>query len=109
MLVYKQWDVTFNIIYGFSTINIFVLTASNEMFLYFHVSSKKRLHISGLPCLNRVNFPQESDALYSDQLNAEPAHSANAAEKTTRMFYSTQSSVVELLRSVERTTSSATQ
>ena len=41
MLVYKQWNVTFNIICDFSTINIFVLTASNEIFLYFHVISKK--------------------------------------------------------------------
>jgi hypothetical protein len=41
MFVYKQWDVTFNIICDFSTIIIFVLTASNEIFFYFHVTSKK--------------------------------------------------------------------
>jgi flagellar assembly factor FliW len=59
MLVYKQWDVTFNIIYDFSTINKFVLTVSNEIFLYFHVSTKKRLQISGLPFLtfkNRASY-----------------------------------------------------
>jgi len=38
---------------------------------------------SGFKGLNRVNFRQECDALYSDQLNAEPAHSATAAEQAT--------------------------
>ena len=59
--------------------------------------------------INRVSFRQDCDALYSDQLHAEPAHSATAAWRTTRPFYSMQSSVVELLRFVEQTTSSVAQ
>jgi hypothetical protein len=41
MLVYKQWDVTFKGICDFSTINMLVLTASNEILLYLHVTRKK--------------------------------------------------------------------
>jgi hypothetical protein len=81
-----------------------------------------------LALINRINFRQECYALYSHQLNAEPAHSTTAAWRTMRPFYNTKSSCymlkydarnhepkktksifAELLRFVERTTSTAAQ
>ena len=67
MLVYKQWCVSFNMICDFSTINIFVLTASKEIFLYIHVTSKKTAPNFWITLFN---FRQECGALYSDPLNA---------------------------------------